>query len=143
MKYMQVSGNERSSALCSDDTCPCGYPGATIPRGQGYIYISQEVADFRQDCLTEAEAKLKIDRLSSRMGATIFAGSGVFAPILMCEQGARQRGLDLEIAAADARAWWQTGKVPLRPTPLAGARPSSTAAEPSRSEGKKWWQFWK
>jgi hypothetical protein len=119
MKYMQVSGNEGVSALCSDDECPCGYPGATINRGEGYIYVSQEVVDFRRDCLTEAEAQVKIQRLSDQMGSYIVAGAGVFAPILMCEQGARKRGLDMKVAAADAKHWWQTGKVPLRVTPKA------------------------
>ena len=120
MKYMQVSGNNRDHGLCSDDACPCGSPGATIPRGEGYIYISKEVAQFRADCLTEAEAQAKIQMMSARMGAVIFAGSGVFSPVLVCEQGARKRGLDLEVAAADAKHWWETGLVPVRPTPLAG-----------------------
>jgi hypothetical protein len=119
MEYMEVSGNERSSALCSDDACPCGYPGATIGRGEGYIYVSKAVVDFRRDCLTEAQAQAKIQRMSRQTGSVILAGAGVFAPILMCEQGARKRGIDLEVAAADARHWWKTGKVPLRATPLA------------------------
>ena len=38
-------------------------------------------------------------------------------PILVCEQGARLRKLDLKVAGADAAHWWRTGKVPLRPTP--------------------------
>ena len=145
MKYMQVSGNHRNPGLCSDDACPCGSPGATIPRGEGYIYVSKEVVEFRMDCPTEAEAQMKIRRVSAQMGAMIFAGSGVFAPILMCEQGAKKRGLDLEVAAADAKHWWHTGQVPLRPTPLARTR--GTTAAPNRSDsptpGKKWWQFWK
>ncbi len=117
MKYMQVSGNEKGYAFCSDDACPCGYPGATINKGEGYIYVSQEVVDFRRDCLKETQAQSKIQRLSSQMGSFLVAGAGVFAPILMCEQGAKNRGVDLAVAAADARHWWQTGDVPLRATP--------------------------
>ena len=156
MRHMQVSGNHRNPAMCSDDACPCGIPGATISRGEGYIYVSKEVAEFRSDCLTEAEAMAKIQRLSAQMGATVFAGSGVFAPILMCEQGAKNRGLDLDVAAADARHWWETGLVPLRPTPLAGAVPTGAATRPTPLAGavptgaattpaspRKWWQFWK
>lgn len=170
MRSMQVSGNDRNPALCSDDNCPCGFPGAQIPRGTGYLFISQEVVDFRSDCPTEAEAQAKIQRMAAQLGAMIVAGSGVFAPILMCEQGARKRGLDLEVAAADAKPWWNTGQVPLRPTPLAGAkrpaaskpafpaaatRPASQAASkpaasPAAASGpaaavgkKKWWQFWR
>jgi hypothetical protein len=142
MKYMEVSGSSRAVGTCSDDACPCGYPGASIPRGEGYIYVSKEVAEFREDCLTEAEARLKIERMSARMGSTIVAGSGVFAPVLMCEQGARKRGLDLEVAAADAKHWWQTGQVPLRITPLAGAKRRETPAK-SGDQDKQWWQFWK
>ncbi len=36
----------------------------------------------------------------------------------MCELGAKCRGLDLEIAASDAKHWWATGEIPLRPTPM-------------------------
>lgn len=49
----------------------------------------------------------------------IFGDPGTASPIMCCEQGARLRGLDLEIAAADAKYWWETGLVPLRATPLA------------------------
>lgn len=120
MEYMEVSGNDRDPAYCSDDACPCGYPGAEIPRGEGYMYVSQDVVDFRKDCLSEVEAQIKIQRMSRQLGGgIIMAGSGVFAPILMCEQGARKRELDLEVAAADAKHWWKTGQVPLRATPLA------------------------
>ncbi len=143
MKYMQVSGNDRDPALCSDDACPCGFPGATIPRGKGYMYISKEVAEFRADCLTEAEAQEKIQRMSAQLGATIIAGSGVFSPILMCEQGAKKRGLDLDVAAADAKHWWNTGLVPLRPTPLAGAKGVHAASKPDDRSEKRRWQFWK
>jgi len=128
MRYMQVSGNEQNLARCSDNSCPCGLPGAGIPRGEGYVYVSKEIADFRADCLNEAETRLKVDLLSTQTGTAISAAGGVFAPILMCEQGARKRGLDLSVAAADAQHWWKTGLVPLRPTPLAGAGTSSDDA---------------
>jgi len=107
------------------------------------MYVSKEVADFRKDCLTEAAARQKIQRMSVQMGgACIIAGSGVFAPILMCEQGARKRGIDLEVAAGDAKHWWQTGQVPVRATPLATAKRRETTAKSSGQENK-WWQFWK
>jgi|GEM_PF-3471075 len=120
VKYMEVPFALGSGdAICSDDSCPCGYPGATIPRGGGYFYISKEVVDFRKDCPTVLEAEAKVRRMVGPR--TLFvAGSGVLSPILVCEIGAKKRGLNLEVAAADARHWWQTGLVPLRPTPLAG-----------------------
>ena len=39
--------------------------------------------------------------------------------LLICEQSARRRGIDLEAAAADAAHWWETGQAPLRATPEA------------------------
>lgn len=139
---MEVPGSERASGLCSDDACPCGYPGATIAKGQGYIYISKEVAEFRLDCPSVAATQAKIQRMQTALGgAMIMAGAGVFAPILMCEQGARKRGLNLEVAAADARYWWETGQVPIRATPLAGESAanahatSTTAAGSGEGEG--------
>lgn len=127
---MEVPGNHKDG-LCSDDSCPCGFPGASIPRGTGYTYVSKEVVEFRRDCPTLAEAEAKLQQIQAFTGATIFAGSGVFAPILMREQGARKRGLNLEVAANDAKRWWQTGQVPLRPTPLAG----QTESVPSEGDG--------
>jgi hypothetical protein len=129
MQYMEVPRPD-GEGLCSDDTCPCGFPGARIPRGKGFVYISQEIVDFRKDCPTVAAAQLKIARMQQKLGTTIFAGSGVFAPILMCEQGAKKRGIDMTVAAEDARYWWETGLVPLRPTPLAGKHQASTVAKP-------------
>jgi hypothetical protein len=152
MDYMEVV-RPAADGLCSDDACPCGSPGARIPRGGGYLYISQEVVDFRGDCLTLKQAEQKVSDFRSRMGRFVMFGAGVVAPILVCEQGARKRGLDLEVAVADARYWWQTGLAPLRATPLARARGQAKAppvhpSAPPRSTSsarpkKKWWQFWK
>jgi hypothetical protein len=36
----------------------------------------------------------------------------------MCEECAKSLGLDLDVAAADAKHWWETGLAPLRPTPM-------------------------
>ena len=141
MTYMQVSGSNRSVALCSDNECPCGVPGANLPKGSGYFYISKEVVDFRRDCPAEAQALAKIEKMQKKLGGHIIGASGVFAPILMCVQGARRRGLDLGVAGADAKHWWTTGQVPLRPTPLAGQGASASASGASSS--KRWWEFWK
>lgn len=107
---------------CSDDSCPCGYPGANIPRGSGYFYISKELVEMRRDALTLDAIQKKVMSMQQNMGATMMtATSGVFMPILMCAQGAKKRGLDLAVAAADAKYWWETGLAPLRPTPMAGS----------------------
>ncbi len=122
MEYFEVpEANLGADGLCSDNDCPCGYPGATIPRGTGYIYVSQAVIDFRRDALTVREAQRKIESMRQRMNAFIMFDPSVTTAILMCELGAKKRGLDLEVAAADARHWWKTGLVPLRATPLAGS----------------------
>jgi hypothetical protein len=49
-----------------------------------------------------------------------------FQPILICEQAAKNRGLNLDVAANDARLWWGTGKVLRRATPLVVAMGTST-----------------
>ena len=72
--------------------------------------------------------------MSAHIQGVIVAGSGVFLPILMCEQGARRRSLDLEVAAADARHWWDTGEVPLRATPLDGTTAAIDSVKPNSTE---------
>ncbi|MBM3997728.1 MAG: hypothetical protein FJ303_26830 [Planctomycetes bacterium] len=103
-----------------NNSCPCGFPGARLAPGQGYFYVSKEVAEFRSDCPSVKEVELKIQRMQHQMGAMIFMDQGVAAPILMCELGAKKRGLNLEVASADAKHWWKTGTVPIRATPMAG-----------------------
>ena len=91
--------------VCSDDSCPCSE--VSIRRGTGYLYISQEFIDFHHNTAL---------RSALRESGAIVMG---LAPILVCEQGAKLRGLDLEVAAADAKHWWKTGLAPLRVTPTA------------------------
>lgn len=123
MDYFEVpEALPGQDGICSDNDCPCGFPGATIPRGSGYIYISEAVVDFRRDARSVREAEQKMARMQQRMNVVF--GQNVVTATLMCEQGARKRGLDLEVAAADARHWWDTGMVPLRATPLAGGTTS-------------------
>jgi hypothetical protein len=137
MDYFQVSeARPGADAICSDNDCPCGWPGATIPRGTGYLYVSPTVAEFRSDARTEWEATQKINRLREA-APLVFVDQNVAAPTLMCEQGAVKRGLDLEVAAADARYWWQTGMVPLRPTPLAVV-PAASPPEPAPAQEPEW-----
>jgi hypothetical protein len=104
--------------ICADNDCPCGWPGATLPRGTGYLYISKEVVDFRDDARTEAEAMAKIASIQKRSGLIIANPNSLASAILICKQAALKRGIDLEIASQDAKHWWETGEVPLRPTPI-------------------------
>lgn len=112
--------------LCSDDNCPCDPIGVSIKRGEGYLYISKEVVQFRKDSLyfDRFEQKvaamqslaLKKIGLPSNTRVAVFGKMGL--PVLVCEQGARLRNLDLAVAHEDAKRWWDTGRVPLRTTPL-------------------------
>lgn len=146
MVYFEVE-RPTLDGRCSDIECPCPPPGTTIPHGSGYLYISQEVVDFRRDAHSIQDTERKLTRLGQQLGGFVMPGPGVVAPILMCERGARRRKLDLEIAAADARHWWETGLVPFRATPLAGTREATKERRQLRSQPKsanrKWWQFWK
>lgn len=126
MECIRPSGD----GLCSDDACPCGYPGATIPRGSGYLYISEDVVEFRRDAPSLEDAEKKIQRVQEQMRQDLGAAGVMFTdlrpvPLLICETAAKKRGLDLAVAAADAKHFWETGRAPLRPTPLAseGAPP--------------------
>ena len=118
MEYFELSV-PTGDGLCSDNDCPCGYPGSTITRGTGYMFISQEVVDFRQDARTLDDLKDKIMWIEKEMNIRSVWSQSAITGILMCEQGARKKGLDLEVSAADAAHWQQTGLVPLRATPLA------------------------
>jgi ribosomal protein L24E len=121
MEYFEVpEARPGLDGLCSDNDCPCGYPGATIPRGKGYMYVSGTVVDFRKDARTVAQAEAKIAKMRQDMNSFTMFGQDVVTSTLMCEQGAKKRGLDLDIAAADAKYWWETGLAPLRATPKAG-----------------------
>jgi tetratricopeptide (TPR) repeat protein len=126
MEYFE-SDVPGGNGLCSDNACPC--PEVEIPRGTGYLYIEQSLVDFRRQYPKLDSARRAMQQMQEQMrsGGTggIFSGiTGGFyrlGPILVCEQGAKLRNLDLEVAAADAKHWWKTGLVPLRATPLAGS----------------------
>ncbi len=97
----------------------------SIPRGSGYLHVSKEVVEFRKDARTMREARRKEKRQIASMkqmvdswgGGGFTVDSALFTPYLMCEAAARERRLDLDVAAADAKYWWETGFVPLKATP--------------------------
>ena len=95
------------------------------------MYIDQELVDFRREYPSMISAREAMQRKQEDMRASGIGFTGFYhlGPILVCEQGARLRNLDLEVAAADAKYWWETGKVPLRATP--------TVKKPQRGLGKK------
>lgn len=116
MDYFEI-GRPPGDGLCSDDACPC--PGTVIPRDSGYVFIPQDILDFRRRYPKSEDARnayaIYLEKLLP--GAPVIGK--IPGPILVCEVGARRRNLNLEIAAADARYWWKTGLVPLRATPTA------------------------
>jgi hypothetical protein len=122
--YQYTSGIPEKVGLCSDRACPC--PETPIPRGTGYLYISEEAVSFMRST--------KTFRTGASGGSAIVMGP---MPILVCEQGAKLRGIDLEVAAADARRWWETGKVPLRPTPLCTGNTATKEERQQAEEEKK------
>jgi len=82
--------------VCSDNDCPSGYTGSTIPRGSGYMYISRAVVEFRRDARAVREAEQKVALMQRRMN--IVFDQNVVTSTLMCDQGARKRDLDLDVA---------------------------------------------
>lgn len=111
---------------CSDNQCPC--PEAAIPRGTGYLYVDQRLVDLRRKYPTMKAVDEAAERRQRRASAAAARHGASFrlvyrpGPILVCEQGAKLRGLDLRVAAADAKRWWASGMVPLRVTPLASKK---------------------
>ena len=132
MEYFDSAAPKRGGS-CSDPECPCDE--TAIPVGQGYLWISLELCDFRWDCRTPAELAQKIERLEKETNSIIMLGPGTAAPILMCEVGARNRKLELEISQEDAKRWWATGQVPFRPTPRAGAPQTAFRKQASQAQG--------
>jgi len=112
-EVMRPSGD----GLCSDDNCPCGIPGARIPRGEGYLVISEGVIEFRRDARSIEESKTKVLNVQAKGVIIPHRGKGVVTPILCCGQSPKLNGLDRRVAAADAKHWWKTGLAPLRATP--------------------------
>jgi len=112
----------KESGVCSEFACPCD--NAVIPKGDGYLQISQKVVNFRNDCPTPRDLQYKLEKMQSAMGCfeTFELDRGVVYPRLLCRQAAIRHQLNLEVAAHDAANWWRTGKVPLRATPTSFSR---------------------
>jgi hypothetical protein len=116
-EWFELGGYQRETGLCSDDDCPCGINATPIPRGQGYLVISEAVVEFRRDARTLQEAKRKAEAMEKAGKYLSRRGLGVVTPILCCGRSPLLRGINKRVAARDAKVWWKTGKVPLRATP--------------------------
>lgn len=89
MEYIecqQVTG----VGYCSDNECPCTV--TPIAQGAGYLHIAPEVVEFRTGALTQEAVKRKLAPAIER-GENI--SSSRYEPILVCEQAAKRRNLDL------------------------------------------------
>ena len=106
---------------CSEPKCPCG--NAIIPKGTGYLYISPKVVDFRNDCPTPSDLLYKLNKTQADLGCfeTFVPDYDVLYPRLLCKEAAIRHRLSLDVAAQDAENWWNTGQVPLRPTPASSS----------------------
>jgi len=114
----------RDAARCSDNACDCS--SLPLDRGQGFLYVSSEAVDFRRDALSLEAAQAKLERLAQDIGADQLTMDPVlWTGIIVCESAARRRKLDLAMAAADAELWWETGEMPLYPTPEASEKETS------------------
>jgi len=141
MEYFELE-RPQGDGLCSDDACPCKPPENRILRGSGFIYISKEVVEMRRDARTMPELNEKLKRLYGHLKNTdIHFGAGTVIPIVMCEQAAKRRGIDLQVAAADAKHWWETGLVPLRPTPMLETRQDIYTN--TDKQKKSWWKIFR
>jgi hypothetical protein len=117
VKYFQVKIPLLSQYLCSDDSCPCLGKEWLVPGKTGFVYISDAVVQMRADSLTYKQFIRRANKSPEARGITVFFSSGVAQPLFMCEQAAKQRGLDLAVAAKDAEYMFKYGWCPLRPTP--------------------------
>ena len=110
------------AAVCPDNNWP--WPETPILQGAGHIYISLDLVEFWRDALAGREATEKPRRIWAEGDArarryVITDPRQIAVPAFICERGARPRHLDLEVVAAEARQWWETGRMPLRPMPEA------------------------
>lgn len=127
-------------AACSDNYCPCGFPGARIPRGAGYVVLSEEVIDWRKKFPTQAEWDIALasiqsqtDVLVKEMMTEVLPPSGL-QPILCCDQSPLLDIVDRHVSGADAQMMWKSARLPLRATPLKDGtgRFSDKASLPAR-----------
>lgn len=117
--------------LCSDNDCPC--PNTELHPGSGYMFVSQATVDYRTDARSVNEAYAKMER-TRPANTIVFHDHQSVDGVLMCEQGARLRKLDMATAQQDAQHWWRTGMIPLRATPLAGLQTTQEAGTANEDE---------
>jgi hypothetical protein len=121
------------AAQCSGDECPCGAVGAEIPRGEGFLIITPQIVAFRRrapsmiSVMEEAGKMAENQRraIAQRIGlpshsqiALMSSGKELIVPLLVCERSPKLNWVNRDVARADAIHMWESGRVPLRPTPF-------------------------
>jgi len=125
LEYYQEEELPKSPGRCSDNLCPCN--DTILQRGKGYLFVSEQAAEFRKDARTLKKAEKKIAKMQKSNPSLILdmlMDRSCVNGILICRKAAKLRGINLEVAAADACYYWETGKIPIRPTPLEVAKQS-------------------
>lgn len=106
-----------SEAPSGSEVLWCDSDNREIPRGTGYLYVDSGLVEFRRPHPRLAAARAAVQKKHESREAA-FGGMGFgrtvvrFGPLLLCEGCAMNRNLALDIAAADARRWWKTGRCP-------------------------------
>jgi hypothetical protein len=86
--FFEVPPSFGHGGYCSDDLCDCN--NTFIPRGSGYLYISEELVIFRYDARYIAACQ---EKLNYRFrGKHVMLGPGVASPILCCLNAVLKRG---------------------------------------------------
>lgn len=110
------------TVFCADDDCACGR--GKISWGSGFLYVSPEIAVFRRIFRSQRSAEQEMHRrVLEKYGRPVSYHCKI-GPQLFCKRAARKLNLDLDLASMDAKHWWETGKAPLRATPLEGSMES-------------------
>ena len=92
--YFEMPRSKYGVGLCSDDECPCNE--TEISFGTGYVFVSQEVVNFRKDCQSFDEFKEKV-KITEKFVSQLFGGADIrvgilgirsVSPILICKDAA-------------------------------------------------------
>jgi len=118
MIYFETKPPFMGKAYCSDEKCNCNE--VELSTSDSYIYISQELVEFRRDCLTNKKFDKKVDQIKkdNELENFTFIGGIAPTPIIMCKNAAVRNRLDLGKANSDAKLWWLENKLPLETTPI-------------------------
>jgi len=116
-KYFEVPV-QVTSFRCSDRECLCAGTDELIPGKTGYLLITEEIIQLRKDALKWEELTTKLRKVQANTDSIISFHSFHVNPIFMCKESALNHGINLEIAASDAKRWADSGLCPLRATPI-------------------------